>query len=155
MQRPFRVVLSIAAFFIGISTVAAQMPSPTTEAALIAAGNKPLTAAQIMSMFVGNTIVETALANIGNISAGGVAKTFYRDAKLRITVPQGGPRAGNKLQSKWWMEGDLQCGERVLTGSGSSCRSLYQVGSSLYACGKPAGNCNLLVRIVPGNPDGI
>ena len=84
-----------------------------------------------------------------------MANTFYRDNKIRISVPQGGPKAGKKLEGKWWMEGDLMCGERVLTGTGNACRSLYQVGSSIYSCGKPAGNCSVLVRIVPGNPGKI
>jgi hypothetical protein len=155
MQMLFRVALSIAAFFVGIDTVAAQPPPPRKELELLLAGYKPLSAAQVISMFVGNTEVAVALAKVGDVAPGEVvAKTFYRDTKVRISVPQGGPKAGKKFEGKWWMEGDFMCGERPVTGTGNSCWLVYEVRSSFYYC-EQVGNCNILVRIVPGNPDGI
>jgi hypothetical protein len=155
MERLTVLVLSIAVFCMGISSAAAQLPPPKKEAELIAAGYKQLTAVQVTSMLIGNTTAEIALAKVGNIQTGGIAKIFWRDARVRIWVPQGGPLAGKKLESNWWMEGNLRCAERVsVQGEGHGCSSLYQAGSSLYSCGQ-AGNCNVLVRILPGNPDGI
>src|SRR5262249_23201240 len=99
MQMLFRVALSIAAFFVGIDPVAAQPPPPRKELELRLAGYKPLSAAQVISMFVGNTEVAVALAKVGDVAPGEVAaKTFYRDTKVRISVPQGGPEAGKKFE---------------------------------------------------------
>ena len=156
MERLTVLVLSIAVFCMGISSAAAQLPPPKKEAELIAAGYKQLTAVQVTSMLIGNTTAEIALAKVGNIQTGGIAKIFWRDERTRIWMPQGGPLAGRKLESIWWMEGNLMCSERMeAQGEGHGCRALYQVDSSLYSCGRSSGTCNSLVRVLPGNPDGI
>jgi hypothetical protein len=156
VERLTGFVLSIAGFCMGIGSAAAQLPSPKKETELVAAGYKQLTAAQITAMFIGNTSVEIALAKVGNIRPGWIAKIFWRDERTRIWMPQGGPLAGRKLESIWWMEGNLMCSERMeAQGEGHGCRALYQVDSSLYSCGRSSGTCNSLVRVLPGNPDGI
>lgn len=80
---------------------------------------------------------------------------FYRDERVRISVPGNGPAAGKKIEANWWIEGDHLCAEQRLNNIGHACYSQYEVGSSIYACTQPAGDCIYLQRIVPGNPDNI
>jgi len=61
-------------------------------------------------------------------------RTFYRDARARISIPAEGPNAGKKVEANWWVEGDLYCVEdRLTTNFSHSCTSLLEVNSAIYA----------------------
>ena len=129
----------------------AQTPAPKTEAELLAAGNKPLTGRQISKLLLGNTIYVTFLAPIGIAPAGTQYTAFYRDAKTRLVLANSGPTAFKTFEANWWIEGDHVCHEAQVVRQGNQCQSLYQTSSGVYQCRN--GNCHVLFRVVPGNPE--
>lgn len=134
---------------------AAQTPAPKKESELLAAGHKPQTGQEIIASVVGNTSYSLFLTPTGGTPAGAQITIFYRSAKVRVSVPSGGPGAGRKFESNWWIEGNFLCAEQRLVNTGHVCYSNYDVGSSIYSCVQPAGDCIFLSRIAPGNPDKI
>lgn len=152
----FRPHVSFAVIVVGMAALNvtpgdAQTPPPTKEAELVAAGHKRMTGQQSSTLLVGNTSYILYLAPLGGAKAGTLLPMFWRDAKTRIAVAPG----GKKIETNWWIEGDFVCGEQQVINRGHSCSSNYQVNSSYYSCVQPAGDCVYLMRVVPGNPDGI
>ena len=151
-----RSVLSALLTTVVLATSAsAQTPPPKTEAELVASGHKKLSGQQIAAKLVGNTTYVLFLAPFRGAQAGSQVIIFYRDAKVRVSVPTGGPFSGKKIESNWWIEGNLYCVEQRIVGAGHECFSQIEVGSAVYVCTQPAGECIFLSRIVPGNPDKI
>lgn len=133
----------------------AQTPPPKKEAELKAAGNRRLSGQEIGALSVGNTQYSFALSKAGGGNPGDVIRIFYPNARVRIVVVTGGSWGGKKVESNWWIDGNLQCAEQRIANTGHACYALYEVSSGFYACLQPAGECFYFVRFVPGNPENI
>ncbi len=151
-----RALLALAGGLATMSIAAhAQTPLAQKEAELVVAGHKRLSGPEISRTLVGNTAHVVFLAKVDDAPRGSVVRIYFRDAKVRVSVPGGGPNAGKKFESNWWLEGDLLCAEQRLVMRGHTCASTYRVESSFYSCIQPGGDCRFLWRVVPGNPENI
>jgi hypothetical protein len=151
-----RALLALAGCLATMSIAAhAQTPPAPKEAELLAAGHRRLSGSEIIGALVGNTAYIVFLANVDDAARGSVVRNYFRDAKIRISVPASGPNAGKKLESNWWVEGDLVCAEQRLVMRGHTCSSMYRADSSFYSCVQPGADCRFLWRVVPGNPENI
>jgi hypothetical protein len=151
------VLLAAIAYGAAASMAAAhaQALSPKKDSELVAAGYKQLSGQQITALFLGNTAYAVALDYMGPVKPGGKMAIYYRDAKTRVQVPSGGPDAGKKFESNWWIEGNFLCSEGQIVREGHSCASVYELKSSVYTCRQSDGSCRVQYRVVPGNPDKI
>ena len=132
------------------ANVGAQTPPPKKEAELVAT-YKRLNGQEMRTLIVGNTGYMLFLATTGTINKGTLVTMYWRDdARTRVGV-------GNdkkKVESIWWIEGDLMCGEQKNSDrKGNFCNTIYGLDSAYYICAHPAGNCDVLMRMAPGNPD--
>lgn len=143
--------ITLAAAVFNMEPASAQTPPPKKEAELVASGHRKLSGPEIATMLTGNTVYLLFLAPAGTAAAGSQVAQFYRDSKTRISIPGSGPMGGKKVEANWWIEGNSVCGENRVVTQGHSCASMYQGPSSIYFCSLPAGLCNYLVRVVPGN----
>src|SRR5262245_15482711 len=133
------------------SDAAAQTPAAKMESELRASGHSLMSGKDVASMLVGNTGYYLFLADVGGVKGGTVTPAYYRDARVRLLRDA----RGKTVEGNWWVEGNLACAEQQYVAKGHVCFTYYKVGPATYVCHQPAGNCAIVVRIVPGNPEGM
>lgn len=127
--------------------LAQNLAEPPTRSSVIAAGGKVMTAEQVRTMFLGNTIFYLSMVNWQGSVKGGVYAQFYRDAKTRVGPGGRGPRT----EVFWWMEADAICNE--LPDGGRSCALIIELPGRTYSCNRDEDICRYSIRAVPGNPE--
>jgi len=120
-------------------------PEPSTEQELQAQGARRIAAAELRTRLTGNTAYTLFLRSIGSVSAGTVVRTYYRDGKTRVV---------GRLVRIWWLEGDKLRHERS-DKSAHTCYQVLELAGQLHTCADDSGTCDHVVRVVPGNPEGL
>jgi len=123
----------------------AQPPKPSTEQELLAQGARRIAAAELRTRLTGNTAYVLFLRNIGPVPAGTVARIYYRDEKTRVV---------GKIVRVWWIERDKLCHERS-DKAAHTCYSVIGLAGQLHTCADDSGTCDHVMRVVPGNPEGL
>jgi hypothetical protein len=95
---------------LGIATAGAQKPTPFSEEQFKASGHKPIAAAKLKEMLVGNTGYEAYLEDAGQATADSV-NTYYWKTADRVIYAVTHRDTGKRLvrPTTWSIQGDAYC----------------------------------------------
>jgi hypothetical protein len=129
----------------------AQLPKPIKETDMKAAGGRQSTGAEVSQALVGNTAYIVFLANVDNVRSGTVLPMYFRDPKTRVQLLPN----RTKQEANWWVDGNTLCLEQRNINLGHRCYTWWELQNVRYFCLQPGGICDTIMRVVPGNPEGM